>query len=187
MALSFSCWKRSSHFLLVCKSLLRNLLITLWGFPCIKEFFSCCFYNSLCFYIVLLWSSWRRWIGINILWWHISFVNLDVQISPQFWEVLSHYFFKKLSSFSPLLLSFEIPVVHTLSIWCPVLNSHRFLHSFLSSGWVVSDSSCLLISLFCLFKSAIEAFYWFLQISHCILHLQSFYWVLLCFLYELLF
>lgn len=74
--------------------------------------------------------SWRRTFWIENFKVTSQFINLDVQISPQVWEVLSHYFFLKLSSFLPFLLSFEIPVVHTQSIWCPILNSHRFLHFF---------------------------------------------------------
>lgn len=71
--------------------------------------------------------SWRRTFWIEILRWPLSYIR-SPNLSPglKFSAIIS---LKAFFIFT-LLLSFEIPVVHTQSIWCPILNSHRFLHFF---------------------------------------------------------
>lgn len=48
-------------------------------------------------YIIL---SWGRFFSVDILVLPMIFMKMDVQISPKFWKVFSHYFFKETSPFS---------------------------------------------------------------------------------------
>ena len=84
-----------------------------------------------------------------------------------------------------LLLSpsfpFETPSMHRLFLLMIPHKSHRFssfffLFSFCSSDWIISKYLCssFTISFFCLVQSGVEAIYWILWFSHCILQHQNF-------------
>lgn len=103
-------------------------------------------------------------------------MNLEIQISLQIWEVHSHYFFESVFCCFFLCSPSRALVICTLvllmmSYWASRLPSFlSFYFSFCSSAWIISTYLSLSL-LFCLLKSA---FYWILQFSHCVLHLQNF-------------
>lgn len=73
-----------------------------------RNFFSLTAFKVLSLSLILdsfMIMSWRRWLWLETWVWSISFLNVDVQIFPQVWKVLSHYFFNKLLTLSspPLL------------------------------------------------------------------------------------
>lgn len=87
----------SSHSFLACKN---------FAAKSIGSFIKVPLYKRIVFLLLLLQSSLSLILdsfilmypgegsfGIEILGWLISFINLDVQISPQVWEVLSHCYF----------------------------------------------------------------------------------------------
>ena len=103
--------------------LLRNILITAWGFPCkLPAFYLLLPLRfSLCLWIltVLLHCILGRIpLKIEFIWWPMSFMNLNSHIFPQIWEVPSQYFFKH--TFCSLLP----PFFWNSNRW------HGLLHSF---------------------------------------------------------
>ena len=86
--------------------LLRNLLITLWEFHCeLQPFFPLLllrFFSVFAFWQFYYNVSWRRHFKVKFVW-LMSFMNLDVQIFSDIWEVFSH--FKKCKLSVPFSLS----------------------------------------------------------------------------------
>lgn len=130
------------------------------------------------------------WLGEDLnwfYWWPISFLNLDIQIFPQIWEVLSHSFFKE--DFFPLFLcSSGTPIIHKLVLLMvshicflhcfsffslfPWLDTSKFLFStspIISSAWSMS-----LLLLF--FPAFCHFIHWPVQLQNfCLVLLYDFY------------
>ena len=74
-----------------------------------------------------------------------TLMNLDIQISPQIWELLSHYFFKLALCFFLPLFSSGIPITSRLFLLMAFHDLHRLsshfliLFSFCFSDWMVSN------------------------------------------------
>lgn len=61
--------------------------------------------------------SWKRLFWIEILGCPIIFIILDIPISPQVWEVLSHYFLTyAFSPFFPLFSFWDSSDMYTVSL-----------------------------------------------------------------------
>lgn len=90
-------------------------------------------------------------------------------------KVLSHYIFLK--SLLPFLLFFLFPIMYLLFLLMISCKFHRLFHSFsfffLLFLWQFWISSLWVHWFFCLTESAVQALYWILWFSRCILHFQN--------------
>ena len=87
----FSTLNISSHFLPPLTFILPNLMTILWGLFASESLLSCCFQNLFVFDNLIM-NNDCRFLSLFPFGNSLCFMNLHACISPNFWEVFSHYF-----------------------------------------------------------------------------------------------